>query len=99
MFYFLRKYIPQIYNEESPKQGSKRGNSQVRQNTLPIWVYHLSMIRKFANQNGKWRASQTEIFAGENANRFLKFSAASIKTAELLKSGYRLQIDRKLFSM
>ena len=31
------------YNAESPKQGSKRFNSQVRRNTLPIWVYNLSM--------------------------------------------------------
>ena len=26
------------YNAENPKQNSKRFNSQVRQNTLPIWV-------------------------------------------------------------
>ena len=30
-------------NDESPKQGSKRFNSQGRQNTLPIWVHNLSM--------------------------------------------------------
>ena len=33
------------YNAESPKQDSKRFNSQVRQNTLPIWVYNLHMVR------------------------------------------------------
>ena len=31
------------YNVESPNQGRKRFNSQVRRNTLPIWVYYLSM--------------------------------------------------------
>ena len=33
------------YNAESPKEGSKRLNSQGRQNTLPIWVYNLSMVQ------------------------------------------------------
>ena len=32
------------YNARSPKQDSKRFNSHGRQNTLPIWVYYLSMI-------------------------------------------------------
>ena len=31
------------YNAESPKQGSKRFNCQVRRNTLPIWECYLSM--------------------------------------------------------
>ena len=31
------------YNVESPNQDCKRFNSQVRRNTLPIWVYYLSM--------------------------------------------------------
>ena len=31
------------YNAESPKQDSKRFNSQGRRNSLPIWVYNLSM--------------------------------------------------------
>ena len=35
---YLREYIA-----ESPKQDSKRFNSQRRRNTLPIWVYNLSM--------------------------------------------------------
>ena len=30
-------------NAESPKHDSKRFNSQGRRNTLPIWVYNLSM--------------------------------------------------------
>ena len=30
------------YNAESPKQGSKRFNSQERRNTLPFWLYNLS---------------------------------------------------------
>ena len=32
------------YNVESPKQGSKRLNSKVRRNTLPIWVYNLLLL-------------------------------------------------------
>ena len=32
------------YKDESPKQGSKRFNSQVRRNALPIWVHNLSMV-------------------------------------------------------
>ena len=32
------------YNTESPKRGSKRFNSQVRQNTWPIWVHNLSIV-------------------------------------------------------
>ena len=31
------------YNAERLKQDSKRFNSQGRRNTLPIWVYNLSM--------------------------------------------------------
>ena len=34
------------YNAESPKQDSERFNSQGRRNTLPIWVYNLSMVGK-----------------------------------------------------
>ena len=35
------------YSAESTKQGGKRFNSQGRQNTVPIWVYNLSMARVF----------------------------------------------------
>ena len=42
-FGHLLQYLHK-YNAESPKQDSKRFNSQVRQNTLPIWVYNLSMV-------------------------------------------------------
>ena len=38
---YMRKYE---YNAESPKQDSKRFNSQIRRNTLPVWVYYLSMF-------------------------------------------------------
>ena len=34
-----------VYNAESTKQGSKRFNFQGRGNTLPIWVYYLSMVK------------------------------------------------------
>ena len=33
------------YKDESPKQGSKRFNSQVRRNTLPTWVYYVAILR------------------------------------------------------
>ena len=32
------------YNAERPKQDSKRFNSHGRRNTLPMWVYCLSMV-------------------------------------------------------
>ena len=39
----LLQYMPE-FNAESTKQGRKRFNYQVRPNTLPIWVYNLSML-------------------------------------------------------
>ena len=59
------------YNAESPKQESKRFNCQVRRNSLPIWVYYLSMvggeIHKFclSQQSGgrehKWKENKLKI--------------------------------------
>ena len=37
-------YCLREYNAESPKQCSKRFNSQGRRNTFPIWLYNLSMM-------------------------------------------------------
>ena len=36
--------IPQMGDTESPKQGSKRFNCQVRGNNLPTWLYNLLFI-------------------------------------------------------
>ena len=39
------------YDAESPKQDSKRFNSQVRGNTLPIWVYNLPIVWEKRERN------------------------------------------------
>ena len=53
-------------NAESPKQGSKRFNSQGRRNTLPIWVYNLSMPLPHQLASGHNRFSDSA-----NSRRFL----------------------------
>ena len=39
---YMREYCT-VYNAESQKQDSKKFKSHGRQNTLPIWIYYLSM--------------------------------------------------------